>query len=358
MFPAQLHPLLSFSALGGSLNSTFDPTADLKRQYANKVSMQNKNKSKYKKPSGKPKRPLSAYNIFFKQEREKLVKDGKKVGFANMAKLISKLWKSLDEEGRKEFVAAAEIEQKRYRAAVKEWKQQSKAEAEMAYNSCHSSSSSVSSSQSSMAPMPPQNNQQLALQRMMLQQQMMEQQHMMRQQMEMQFGGPRRMSMPMAPTSAPQVSNSNAAVQQQPVPQNGRRFSMPLHPGGPVTVTSAPTTVDMTQETLTQSTTDSADDSSLDDLTADFLINMPIMDLQDKGLPSSVVMPLPQPSRRSSMPTMPTTKRPEWNVNPTPLAPGSRRLSMPTLNDEVTEMEDILAMLDDDGPMFPSSTAA
>merc|ERR1712226_695704 len=51
----------------------------------------------------RPKRPLSAYNLFFKDQRIKLLgldDDGKgekekKIGFAEMAKVISSKWKTL-----------------------------------------------------------------------------------------------------------------------------------------------------------------------------------------------------------------------------------------------------------------------
>jgi len=105
---------------------------------------------------GKPKRPLSAYNIFFKHEREKLVsnapdtpvtleslkvdpvrkpkkrrhrKSHGKIGFADLARTIAEKWKTLDAESRKVFEACASKEKERYQREIKEWKAYKKTEA-------------------------------------------------------------------------------------------------------------------------------------------------------------------------------------------------------------------------------------
>jgi hypothetical protein len=86
-------------------------------------------KKKWKKPKDKPKRPLSAYNIFFRHEREQLIygADGRKreknkIGFAALAKNIAFKWKRLEGPTRRIYDVQAEFEQLRYKAEVEEWK--------------------------------------------------------------------------------------------------------------------------------------------------------------------------------------------------------------------------------------------
>lgn len=88
-----------------------------------------KGRKKWKKPKDKPNRPLSAYNIFFRNERAKLMQEIQhnqknigKVGFAPLAKHIAAKWKQLDKSSRKIFEAQAEIEQQRYKVLLEEWK--------------------------------------------------------------------------------------------------------------------------------------------------------------------------------------------------------------------------------------------
>lgn len=82
----------------------------------------------WKKPKGMPKRPLSAYNIFFKAEREKMIRvrskgaNGPGIGFANLAKTIACKWKDLDEESRSPFEALAAQEKEKYDKSVAVWR--------------------------------------------------------------------------------------------------------------------------------------------------------------------------------------------------------------------------------------------
>lgn len=88
-----------------------------------------------------PKRPLSAYNIFFRRQREDILgediarefeitdqtkrkhrKTHGKIGFAEMARIISNKWKGLSEADKKPFMELAEVEKKKYIEAVEAWK--------------------------------------------------------------------------------------------------------------------------------------------------------------------------------------------------------------------------------------------
>jgi len=97
-----------------------------------------------RKPKDKPKRPLSAYNYFFKEERVKILKavlgedgkevnptdvdpdmddellkrlkkDGGKVSFEEMGKLIGQRWKDISEERLAHYTALAKKDTERYK---------------------------------------------------------------------------------------------------------------------------------------------------------------------------------------------------------------------------------------------------
>lgn len=81
---------------------------------------------KWKKPEGKPKRPLSAYNIFFSHERRIVLEQQAtgstgSMGFAGLARNVAARWKSIDVTTKAEFQRLAQLEQVRYKQAVAEW---------------------------------------------------------------------------------------------------------------------------------------------------------------------------------------------------------------------------------------------
>jgi hypothetical protein len=105
----------------------------------------------WRKPQDKPKRPLSAYNLFFQLERERLVtgdaqknvlreeiravcemhklkkekrkhrKTHGKIGFADLARTIASRWRSLKPSTKSMYEECASIEKARYQKDVAEW---------------------------------------------------------------------------------------------------------------------------------------------------------------------------------------------------------------------------------------------
>ena len=103
-------------------------------------------RKKWKKPKDKPKRPLSAYNLFFQHERERLLygddeppqaasqEDDKiipsepdrkadgRIGFAALAKEVASKWRLLEPYEKESFEKEAEKEKDRYRSELAVWK--------------------------------------------------------------------------------------------------------------------------------------------------------------------------------------------------------------------------------------------
>ena len=85
-------------------------------------------------PPEKPKRPLSAYNLFFQSERRKLLdqlppREGRqprrshgKLGFKEMATIIGRRWRQLDHHTKAPFVKEANQEKARHRAAMADYR--------------------------------------------------------------------------------------------------------------------------------------------------------------------------------------------------------------------------------------------
>mmetsp|Transcript_19876 Transcript_19876/g.25602 ORF Transcript_19876/g.25602 Transcript_19876/m.25602 type:complete len:295 (-) Transcript_19876:12-896(-) len=86
----------------------------------------------------KPKRPLSAYNLFFSFERNRLVAEknassqgapnSNKLGFPNLAKTVAAKWNKIDPELKAHFDEKAREEKIRYKKALSEWKKYNKAQ--------------------------------------------------------------------------------------------------------------------------------------------------------------------------------------------------------------------------------------
>jgi HMG (high mobility group) box len=103
-------------------------------------------KRSWKKPKDKPKRPLSAYNLFFQSERKKLIamlpdvanieeygltererkakhrKMHGKIGFAELARNIANKWNNMDDTEKAAFEACARTEKEKYQEEIDKWK--------------------------------------------------------------------------------------------------------------------------------------------------------------------------------------------------------------------------------------------
>lgn len=92
-----------------------------------------------KRDSQKPKRPLSAYNIFFKEERQRILdelpttvpakvstrvrkkKPHGKIGFQNLARVIGKRWQDLTEHEMQGYKEKAKVDLERYKREMEEY---------------------------------------------------------------------------------------------------------------------------------------------------------------------------------------------------------------------------------------------
>ena len=75
----------------------------------------------WRKPKGKPKRPLSAYNIFFKEMRPKILAQPSVVGFSRLAQVVAANWKNLDSVSKRPYEEMARQAMTRYRAELSVW---------------------------------------------------------------------------------------------------------------------------------------------------------------------------------------------------------------------------------------------
>eukprot|EP00527_Entomoneis_sp_CCMP2396_P000922 CAMPEP_0198142624 /NCGR_PEP_ID=MMETSP1443-20131203/5373_1 /TAXON_ID=186043 /ORGANISM="Entomoneis sp., Strain CCMP2396" /LENGTH=254 /DNA_ID=CAMNT_0043805679 /DNA_START=125 /DNA_END=889 /DNA_ORIENTATION=+ len=81
----------------------------------------------------KPRRALTAYNLFFKDERVKMVKQqkmtGGKLSFAGMARAVSTKWKNISEDQTTLYEGLAKQEKARHARELSVWKNMKKAAA-------------------------------------------------------------------------------------------------------------------------------------------------------------------------------------------------------------------------------------
>jgi len=83
-----------------------------------KSAVTKKRKRRKQKPKDYPKRPLSAYNIFFKETRERILKQNGKTNFQDMVRKIAALWKEITPEDKETFDAIASKDLIRYKEEV------------------------------------------------------------------------------------------------------------------------------------------------------------------------------------------------------------------------------------------------
>lgn len=97
-----------------------------------KPSVAKRKRRRKQRPKDFPKRPLSAYNFFFKQTRERILAEHKEekgeedatVDFQTLAKAIASRWKILPSEERDHVGKLAEQDMRRYRKEVKEYEEE------------------------------------------------------------------------------------------------------------------------------------------------------------------------------------------------------------------------------------------
>ena len=93
------------------------------------------NAKQNKDQDGKPRRPLSSYNLFFKHQRAKILETatskyegGKprrshgKIGFASLARSVAAKWNNIEPEDRKQFDELAAQDKERYNREMEVWK--------------------------------------------------------------------------------------------------------------------------------------------------------------------------------------------------------------------------------------------
>ncbi|GAX16232.1 hypothetical protein FisN_3Hh286 [Fistulifera solaris] len=137
-----------------SVSLQTDSSQEMKNASNKHTEKKEKTKKKFKKEEGRPKRPLSAYNVFFQYARVKLLngedctevrqeeleamwlttkpssvgkrshrKSHGKISFREMATMVASKWNSLDEKTRSVLKLRAKIDRDRYNVEMEIWKQ-------------------------------------------------------------------------------------------------------------------------------------------------------------------------------------------------------------------------------------------
>ena len=91
-------------------------------------------RSKYPKPKCGPQRPLSAYNLFFREYRLRLMQEmGGPVPFVTMGKEVGRKWKSLSDKERLKWEQKAEEESNRYLQELLAYKEDNRKKRRLAH---------------------------------------------------------------------------------------------------------------------------------------------------------------------------------------------------------------------------------
>ena len=101
-------------------DTTRPPVVDGDSQGKNKPGTSTNKKEKVQRA---PKRPLSAYNLFFKAWRAKLLADHGSVGFADLGRQVGRKWKALTPKERECFDVLARRDSRRYRREMDAFRQ-------------------------------------------------------------------------------------------------------------------------------------------------------------------------------------------------------------------------------------------
>jgi hypothetical protein len=145
-------------AENGILGPWSASSAGLLGNMAATIATEGKSKNTRKKPKDRPKRPLSAYNFFFKEERQRILEDlpeGEekeqpssscdkneqdggtrkrkkrphgKIGFESLAKMIGQRWQELEPEGVEYYKKKADADTQRYKEEMKVYSTKCKTE--------------------------------------------------------------------------------------------------------------------------------------------------------------------------------------------------------------------------------------
>ena len=121
-----------FATLDESTVAEITAAGDIAQSRSLGSRKRNRGSTHQKKTVGMPKRPLSAYNIFYKRERPRLLQESAEhVGYKDLGRIIGKRWRTLNDEERRECERLAEKEVIHYRREMKVYKAtQSKKETE------------------------------------------------------------------------------------------------------------------------------------------------------------------------------------------------------------------------------------